>query len=56
MKEKSLINDLQQTVIQSVGSTNLLMPIPDTSMLTLQELYDNEQIISNENKLLEVFL
>lgn len=54
-KEKLQINDLQSKLMNKVGSTNFVLPIPsDISMLSLQELYNEEQLIINDNKLLEV--
>jgi hypothetical protein len=53
-REKNRINDVQQKLISTLGTTHLVTPIPDISMLSLQELYENEQLIINDNKLLEV--
>jgi len=54
-REKAYINDLNSKLNTiSVDSSNLKPILPDTSMLSVQELYDNEKLIMNENKLLEV--
>jgi hypothetical protein len=54
-REKAYINDLNSKLNTiSVDSSNLKPILPDTSMLSVQELYDNEKLIINENKLLEV--
>ena len=54
-REKAYINDLNSKLNTiSVDSSNLKPILPDTCMLSVQELYDNEKLIINENKLLEV--
>ena len=54
-REKAYISDLNSKLNTiSVDSSNLKPILPDTSMLSVQELYDNEKLIINENKLLEV--
>ncbi|CAF0709196.1 unnamed protein product [Brachionus calyciflorus] len=52
-KEQMLISDLQTNLSSSFANTNFILPIPYTSQFPLQELYDNEQLLLNENKLLE---
>ena len=52
-REKANINDLQQK-LSTVDNLSLVPILSDISMLNVQELYENEQLIVNENKLLEV--
>ena len=55
-KERSMINDHQQTLSSynsSNGTNNLVLPMGDNNLLKLEELYESEQVLINENKLLE---
>ena len=54
-RERAAINDIQQKLINIYGNLNIPFPIQDNNMLNYQELYDNEQLLISENKLLEVF-
>lgn len=45
-----MTNDLQQ----KMSNLSRTAPAPEASQMTFQELLDNEQLILNENKLLEV--
>lgn len=49
-----MIADFQNSLSSSTGGMQIQLPMLDTSMLSAQELYDNEQLVLNENKLLEV--
>jgi hypothetical protein len=50
-REKSLVNDLQQQIMCYNPNDILLMNLVEN--LSYEELVANEQLISNENKLLE---
>jgi len=55
VREKAYIYDLNSKLNTSVvDASNLKPTLPDTSMLSVQELHENEKLIINENKLLEV--
>lgn len=52
--EQILVDELQENLSSNFANVNFVLPIPYTSQFPLEELFDNEQLLLNENKLLEV--
>ena len=54
-REKQMISEFQQRINTSSGNgtNNLVLPVGDDNLLKIEELYESEQVLINENKLLE---